>query len=453
MAGMITGHRNVDDRIAAGRAARQQTPRGVLAEHVVAPGRPDPVELLHSSDSRRDAELLPLKYERMSASPFAFYRGFAAIQSFDLAQNPRTPVTTQLCGDLHLSNLGVYASPERTLLFDVNDFDETLPGPFEWDLKRLVTSFVVLGRHRGFSPSTISGAAQAVVAAYRARISELAEVSTLSVWYDRIDESLLGQFATQNLTKKELKVLQAGLAKARRKTSSDAAAKLTEVSADGTRRFKADPPLLTRVDAEVGDPANLIGALQNYHTSLVNDRRVLLERFRLVDVARKVVGVGSVGTRCWVLLFEGRDAGDLLILQAKEAGESVLEPYLRKSAFRHHGRRVVEGQRLMQAQSDIFLGWTTGPLDPSRQYYVRQLRDMKGGVDPEKITPTMLPRYAALSGMAAARAHARGGDAVEIASYLGSGDRADRALVEYGQAYADQNEKDFAAFIASRDAM
>jgi uncharacterized protein (DUF2252 family) len=206
------------------------------------------------------------------------------------------------------------------------------------------------------------------------------------------------------------------------------------------------------VDAEVGDPANLIGALRSYQTSLVNDRRALLERFRLVDIARKVVGVGSVGTRCWILLFEGRDAGDLLILQAKEAGPSVLEPHLRKSAFRHHGRRVVEGQRLMQAQSDIFLGWTTGPLDTTRQYYVRQLRDMKGGVDPEKITPTMLPRYAALCGMAAARAHARGGDAVEIASYLGSGDRAERALVEYGEAYADQNEKDFAAFIASRDA-
>ena len=446
---MINSHRPLAERAAGGRAARQATPRGSLADHVVSPDRPDPVELLHESDGRRDAELLPLKYERMSASPFAFYRGFAAIQSYDLAQGPRTSVVTQLCGDLHLSNLGVYASPERTLLFDVNDFDETLPGPFEWDLKRLVTSFVVLGRHRGFSSATISDAAQSVVRTYRTKMNELADVSTLSIWYERIDEPLLDQFATQTLTKKEQKQVMAGLAKARRKTSSDAAAKLTQVTDDGTRQFKLDPPLLTRVDGQI-DSRDLLTALQNYHTSLVNDRRRLLERFKMIDIARKVVGVGSVGTRCWVLLYEGRDPQDLLILQAKEAGGSVLEPYTRKSVFRHHGRRVFEGQRLMQAQSDIFLGWTTGPLDPSRHYYVRQLRDMKGGVDPERITPTLLPRYGALCGLAAARAHARGGDAVEIAAYMGSGDRIDRALVEYGEAYAEQNEKDYAAFLATR---
>ncbi|HEX5016787.1 MAG TPA: DUF2252 domain-containing protein [Actinomycetes bacterium] len=449
MSSLISKHRSLSDRTAAGRAARQQTPRGALAEHVISVDRPDPVELLHESDAVRDAELLPLKYERMSASPFAFFRGFAAIQSFDLAQGPRTSVTTQLCGDLHLSNLGVFASPERNLLFDLNDFDETLPGPFEWDLKRLVTSFAVLGRHRGFSPAVVAESARTVVRAYRTRINELAEVSTLSVWYDRIDEQLLEQFAVQSLSKKDIKQFRANLAKARRKTSSDAAAKLTEVTPEG-RRFRSNPPLLTRIDAQVGEPANLLASLHNYHTSLVNDRRHLLEHFRLIDIARKVVGVGSVGTRCWVLLFEGRDADDLLILQAKEAGPSVLEGHLRKSVFRHSGRRVVEGQRLMQAQSDIFLGWTTGPIDAARHYYVRQLRDMKGGVDPERITPTMLPRYAQICGMAAARAHARGGDPVEIAAYLGNGDRADRALVEYGLAYADQNEKDFAAFMASR---
>jgi uncharacterized protein (DUF2252 family) len=360
-------------------------------------------------------------------------------------------VVTQLCGDLHLSNLGVYASPERTLLFDVNDFDETLPGPFEWDLKRLVTSFVVLGRQRGFSPASVAEAAQNVVSAYRTRMKELADVSTLSVWYDRIDEPLLEQLAVNALTKKEYKRFASGLAKARRKTSSDAAAKLTEVTADGGRRFRSDPPLLTRIDGEVGDPANLLGSLRHYRESLAADRKRLLERFQMVDMARKVVGVGSVGTRCWVLLFEGRDVGDLLILQAKEAGPSVLEPYVRKGAFRHEGRRVVEGQRLMQAQSDIFLGWTTGPLDRTRQYYVRQLRDMKGGVDPERITPPLLPRYATMCGMAAARAHARGGDPVEISNYLGNGDRVDRALVEYGEAYAEQNERDFAKFMASRE--
>ncbi len=447
----MSAYRALDDRVSAGRAARQQTPRGALAQHVVADNRPDPVELLHSSDANRDAEFLPLKYERMSASPFAFFRGFAAMQAFDLAQGARTSVSTQLCGDLHLSNLGVYASPERNLLFDVNDFDETLPGPFEWDLKRLVTSFVVLGRHRGFSTSAVSSAAQTVVSAYRTRMNELASVSTLSIWYDRIDEPMLDQLAVSSLNKKELKRFEASLAKARRKTSSDAALKLTEVSADGVRRFRSDPPLLTRIDSEHADPANLLGALHNYHESLVNDRRRLLERFRMVDIARKVVGVGSVGTRCWVLLFEGRDSDDLLILQAKEAGPSVLEPFVRRSPFRHQGRRVVEGQRLMQAQSDIFLGWTTGPLDRTRQYYMRQLRDMKGGIDPERITPTLLPQYAAMCGMAVARAHARGGDAVEISSYLGSGDRLDRALVEYGEAYADQNARDFEAFMATRE--
>jgi uncharacterized protein (DUF2252 family) len=445
-----SAHPNVEERVAAGRAARQSTPRGSLAEHVVSPDRPDPVAMLQDSDAARDVEFLPLKYERMSASPFAFYRGFAAIQSYDLAQGPRTDVTTQLCGDLHLSNLGVYASPERTLLFDVNDFDETLPGPFEWDLKRLVTSFIVLGRHRGFSSVTVTDAARNVVAAYREKMNDLAARSTLSIWYDRIDESLLEGLATQALSKKELKEFAAGLAKARRKTSSDAAAKLTEVLADGTRRFKADPPLVTRIDEQLGHPANLINALKGYHASLVNDRRRLLERFQMIDIARKVVGVGSVGTRCWILLYQGRGPEDLLILQAKEAGPSVLEPYLRKSTYRHQGRRVVEGQRLMQAQSDIFLGWTTGPLDPTRHYYIRQLRDMKGGVDPERITPVALPRYARVCGMAAARAHARGGEPIEIASYMGTGDRLDRALVEYGEAYADQNEKDFAAFMGSK---
>lgn len=447
----MSAHRSLDERTAAGRAARQQSPRGAHAEHVVAENRPEPVEVLHASDAQRDAEFLPLKYERMSASPFAFFRGFAAMQTFDLAQGPRTAVVTQLCGDLHLSNLGVYASPERNLLFDVNDFDETLPGPFEWDLKRLVTSFVILGRHRGFSAAAVANAAQNVVRAYRTRMNELASVSTLSVWYDRIDEPMLDQLAVSSLNKRELKQFEAGLAKARRKTSSDAALKLTEVVADGGRRFRSDPPLLTRIDDEHPDPANLLASIHNYHESLVNDRRRLLERFHMVDIARKVVGVGSVGTRCWVLLFEGRDTDDQLILQAKEAGPSVLAPYVGKGVFRHNGRRVVEGQRLMQAQSDIFLGWTTGPLDRTRHYYVRQLHDMKGGVNPDKVTPTLLPQYAAMCGMAVARAHARGGDAVQISSYLGSGDRFDRALVEYAETYADQNARDFAAFMASRE--
>jgi uncharacterized protein (DUF2252 family) len=440
------GRRSADSE-ALGREAREVMPRRRLGEHMVAPERPSPVDLLHSSDAGREVDLLPLKYERMSVSAFAFYRGFAAMHAYDLGQGLSTGVQAQLCGDMHLSNFGVYASPERRLLFDVNDFDETHPGPFEWDVKRLVTSFAVLGRTRGFSDATTGGAVVTAANAYRTRMQQLASMNHLSVWYYRIDEDLLREMAASMAGNRGRKNLDANLAKARGKTHARAAAKLTEI-VDGRRRFRADPPLLVPVESTTAEVAGLQEVVKRYRSTLSADRGELLQRYRVIDIARKVVGVGSVGTRCWVLLLEGRDPEDLLVLQAKETGPSVLEPYTRRGPFRHHGRRVVEGQRLMQAASDIFLGWVNG-LE-GRQFYVRQLHDMKGGVDTERITPTGLRPYATLCGMALAHAHARGGDPSAIASYLGNSDRADRSFAEYAEAYADQNEKDFAAFMASR---
>jgi uncharacterized protein (DUF2252 family) len=370
------------------------------------------------------------------------------MHAYDLGQGQKSGLNVQLCGDMHLSNFGVYASPERNLVFDVNDFDETLPGPFEWDLKRLVTSFAVMGRTRGFSPAATSEAVRTVAASYRRRMSELAEMNQLSIWYDRMDQAMLENLATSFAGKRGRKSLEAGIVKARSKTHARAAAKLTEM-VDGQRRFRSEPPLLTPVERSSAEVAALIDIVGKYRATLSADRAELLSRYRVIDIARKVVGVGSVGTRCWVLLLEGSDPEDLLVLQAKEAGPSVLEPYLRKSAYRHQGRRVVEGQRLTQAASDIFLGWVNG-YDQSRHFYVRQLHDMKGGADPDRMPATNVRPYAEICGLGLARAHARAGGATMISTYLGSSDKADRALVEYAEAYADQNERDYAAFMAAR---
>jgi len=370
------------------------------------------------------------------------------MHAYDLSRGQNTGLTVQLCGDMHLSNLGVYASPERNLVFDVNDFDETLPGPFEWDLKRLVTSFEVMGRTRGFSSSVTASAVRQVAESYRVRMGEFAEMNHVSVWYDRMDQETLETMATSFDPKRGRKTVDARLAKARGKTHARAAAKLTEV-VDGRRRFRSEPPLLAPVDLSSDEFVALDGVFERYRATLSADRDHLLSRYRIIDLARKVVGVGSVGTRCWVLLMEGRTPEDLLVLQAKETGPSVLEPYLRKSVYRHRGRRVVEGQRLTQAASDIFLGWANG-IDQSRHYYVRQLHDMKGSVDPDKMPATTMRPYAELCGMGLARAHARAGGATMIATYLGSSDKVDRALTEYAVSYADQNERDFAAFTAAR---
>lgn len=444
----MTDFISTDEWIERGRAARLAMSRKALAAHVVAEDRPDPVDLLYRSDEGRDAHLLPLKYERMAVSPFTFYRGFAAMHAYDLGQSQHSGLNVQLCGDMHLSNFGVYASPERNLVFDVNDFDETLPGPFEWDLKRLMTSFAVMGRTRGFTPTATAAAVRTVAGAYRRRIAELAEMNYLSVWYERMDQGTLETLAASFAPKRGRKVVDAGLAKARGKTHARAAAKLTEV-VDGKRRFRSDPPLLTPVERSADEWRTLGQIVAAYRATLSGDRAHLLQRYEIIDIARKVVGVGSVGTRCWVLLMEGRSPEDLLVLQAKEAGPSVLEPYLRKSAYRHQGRRVVEGQRLTQATSDIFLGWVTG-VDASRHFYVRQLHDMKGGVDPDRMPATSVQPYAEICGVGLARAHARAGGATMISTYLGASDKADRALAQYAEAYADQNDQDFAAFTAAR---
>jgi uncharacterized protein (DUF2252 family) len=383
----------------------------------------------------------------MMASPFAFLRGSAVIMANDLAGTPKTGIHAQLCGDAHLLNFGAYASPERSLLFDLNDFDETLPGPWEWDVKRLAASFVVAGRDNGFDASDCRGAAQAAVASYRRRMAEFSEMGELEVWYSRIgEEEVIGLLSDAKARKKTTKKLSKNVQKARSRDSLQAFSKLTGV-VDGRRRIIDDPPLLVRIPEgdEVRVQVNAI--LESYKRTLQEDRRHLLERFRFVDAARKVVGVGSVGTRAFVVLLEGRDQDDPLFLQVKEAGASVLEAHVPSSPHEHHGHRVVTGQRLMQAASDIFLGWFRG--EEGRDFYWRQLKDMKGSAKVEDMSPDELVIYAGLCGWALARAHARSGDRVEIAAYLGKSDRFDRAVADFAEDYADQNERDHAALCAA----
>ncbi len=415
------------------------------ASYAITRRRKDPVGILRAQDGTRVTDLVPIRYGRMSASAFAFYRGSAAIMAYDLASQAWTPGKTQICGDAHLSNFGVFASPERDMVFDLNDFDETLPGPFEWDVKRLVVSFVLAARDRGFKRKEARTAVREALTSYRTAIAELAQIGTLDVWYTRIDEPALMQ-AVQSMAvdkkvhKAATKRIEANFDKARRKTSLRAAERLTE-TVDGRPQFREQPPLLSRAAATEMYRGNIEGVFGDYKATLQSDRRRLIERFHLVDVAQKVVGVGSVGTRAGVLLFEGRDIDDPLVLQFKEATTSVLEPYVGASRSGQHGERVVDGQRYMQAASDIFLGWVRGPR--GRDFYVRQLHDMKGSVDVTTIVPLGLVAYAQLCGTTLARAHARGGDVVAIDSYLGTDDSFVEAMSEFAQVYADQAEQDY----------
>jgi uncharacterized protein (DUF2252 family) len=387
----------------------------------------------------------------MSASPFAFYRGAAALMAADLAPLPRTGLQVQLCGDAHLSNFGLYGSPERELLFDVNDFDETLPGPFEWDLKRLAASFVLASRNNGFSEEVAHETAQEAARSYREHMTAFAEMRELDVWYSHVaaDELLEAARAALAVRKKEkaakdaaarIKFAEKGLAKARTRDSLQAAGKLTEV-VDGSRRIVEQPPLVMHFP-EIEQLERSFHLFHQYKATLEDDRRELIDRFEVADIARKVVGVGSVGTRCLIVLLLGRDADDPLFLQVKEAGPSVLEPYLGRSRFSHCGHRVVAGQRLMQAASDIFLGWMTGK-PAGRHFYWRQLRDMKGTIEVDLLRPPGLEILAGLCGWALARGHARSGQRIAIASYLGVSDRFDRGIADFAVAYADQAEKDF----------
>ncbi|WP_328946252.1 DUF2252 domain-containing protein [Streptomyces sp. NBC_00250] len=425
------------ERAARGRAARKRVPRSSHGRWIPSSQRPDPIDVLERESAGRLPDLVPLRYGRMSASPFAFLRGAAAVMAADLAAQRHTGLTVQLCGDAHLLNFGVYASPERTLLFDVNDFDETLPGPFEWDVKRLAASITVAALQNGSSKAKAHRAALVATEAYRTAMRRLAGLGELAVWYERIAADDLVPLVRRD----DRARLVHRLAGARRRTSLQVLTKLTETDATGARHIVDDPPLLER--ATDLDRVTFGKIFNDYRSSLAEERRVLLDRYHFVDAARKVVGVGSVGTRCFVLLLEGRDDGDPLILQIKEAGKSALEEYLPASTFTHQGHRVVSGQRLTQAASDIFLGWMTGP--EQRHFYWRQLRDMKGSAEVESMSPALLRDYAALCGRALARAHARSGDRIGIAAYLGGSDVFDRAVADFALAYAGQNADDYAA--------
>jgi uncharacterized protein (DUF2252 family) len=450
--------RGADERAEAGRAARRAVPRSGLGEWGPAPGREDPVAILERQAETRIPELVAIRYGRMLRSPFAFFRGAAAVMAADLAGTPSPGLRVQLCGDAHLSNFGTFAGPDRRMVFDLNDFDETLPGPFVWDVKRLAASIEVAGRHRGFPRQARKKAVRAAARRYRETVARLAGMRTMEVWYERHEvEAMLAEHRRRG-NGAEDPSLDERIAKARAKDSLRALTKLTTV-AGGRRRFLHDPPLLVPIeDMLVPEEAEraakmLRGCLRDYRSSLGAPQRALLDRFRVADMAHKVVGVGSVGARAWVVLLLGRDEGDPLVLQVKEAQPSVLEPHLGASAYSRHGRRVVEGQRLIQASSDILLGWLTAEgLDGvERDFYVRQLWDAKGSADLERMTAGRFVTYAELCGTALARAHARSGDPIALAAYLGRSDTFDRALHEFACRYADRNEEDFAALEAAAD--
>jgi len=448
---------DVTERAAAGRAARSVARRSTHAEWKPPANRRDPVAIIEAQDERRVPDLVPIRHGRMAASPFTFYRGAAAVMAADLATTPVSGFRVQTCGDAHLSNFGAFAAPDRRLVFDLNDFDETLPGPWEWDVKRLAASFALAGRDRGFKRSERSAALLASVRSYREAMRAFAGEGDLAVWYERLDvEEQLGK--VEALDPGSVRRFERGIAKARTKDSVRAMEKLTEV-VDGELRFVSQPPLIVPIEDLVppGLAADLEAALRevivSYRSTLPGDRQHLLDGYEFRRIARKVVGVGSVGTRAWVILMTGRDDEDPLFLQAKEADASVLEPYAGASHFRNHGRRVVEGQRMMQAAGDIFLGWcvVNGLDGRDRDFYVRQLWDWKRSVEVENLSPAGLQAYANVCGWTLARAHARSGDRIAIAAYLGGGDNFDRAVCHFAEAYADQSERDHAALVEAID--
>ena len=390
--------------------------------------------------------LLPLRHERMSASPFTFYRGSAVIMTADLASMPDTGLVTQLCGDAHLSNFGLFAAPDRSVIFDVNDFDETNPGPFEWDVLRLSTSFVLAGRDLGLGDAECSAAASGAASAYRLQMQKYAQMADLAIWYDRVGVDVLIEWAKEQDTPDAQRRIERGVSKARSRDAWSAVEKMTEMIGD-RRQFKDLPPLLMRIPLDDRLAARINALLMQYKQTLPHDRQVLLNRYEVVDLGHKVVGVGSVGLLAFVVLLQGRDENDLLVLQVKQAVASVLEPVTSVSAEVMSGQRVVYGQQLMQAASDVFLGWIRGP--GGRDYYIRQLRDMKFAPDPASLDASSLAGYATICGRTLARGHARGGDAVAIATYLGSSTKFDRAVRDFSLTYADQVARDFAAYQAA----
>jgi uncharacterized protein (DUF2252 family) len=444
-------HLSLAERVARGKAARAEVPRSSHAVFELSPTRQDPVELLELQAKTRVPELVPIRYGRMLVSPFTFYRGAALIMAQDLASTPRSGLTVQCCGDAHLSNFGVFASPERRLVFDLNDFDETLPGPWEWDVKRLAVSMLIAARDNGFKVKDQQRIVLDTVAQYRSQMAGFAGMNNLEVWYAHLEiESLVAEYASQFKTRM-VKRTEKTIAKARTKDSMAAFSKLTH-EVDGKVRIIDQSPLIVPIEqlAPGAERDEMFEALRDlmrgYRETLEWDRRVLLEQFEVTDFARKVVGVGSVGTRAWIGLLIGRDGQDPLFLQMKEAEASVLEDFLGPSQFKNHGERVVTGQRLMQATSDIFLGWlhiTSGLDGQPRDFYGRQLKDWKGSAEIEYMVPQGMAAYGKLCGWTLARAHARSGDRVAIASYLGNNDSFDKAILTFSEAYAEQNDRDY----------
>jgi uncharacterized protein (DUF2252 family) len=448
-------HPAPEQRMELGRQARVSCPPESNAEYAPSPDRKDLVQLMLDQAATRLPDLVPVRHGRMLASPFAFYRGAAAVMAMDLAPSRVSGLPVQLCGDAHLSNFGVFASPERRLLFDINDFDETTSGPFEWDVKRLAASLAMAGRQNGFDDAARRKIVLATTRSYKESMAAFAGMRKLDIWYARAEIDQLREMLAGQLTKARQRGLDRTLAKARDNDSLKAFSKLTEV-VDGHRRIKADPPLLVPIQSLLPDIAraeiegSLHDLLDGYRTSLESDRKVLFDAFEFVDLARKVVGVGSVGTRCWIVLFLGRDESDPLFLQVKEAGDSVLTEYVplglrNPGEPAHGGQRVVAGQRLMQAASDIFLGWQTveGLDGQTRDFYVRQLRDQKGAAVVEEMVPRGMRLYGELCGWTLARAHARAGDPIAMAAYLGEDDAFPTAIAEFSERYADQTERDY----------
>jgi uncharacterized protein (DUF2252 family) len=447
------------ERAAQGRALRTTVPRSSHAAYEPPAARADPVAVLEREAAERVPELLPIRYQRMLSTPFAFYRGAASLMVGDLAQGPRTGIEVQCCGDAHAANFGVFASPERRLVFDINDFDETLRGPWEWDVKRLAVSLHIAASENGHAAAAQAQTVLEAVAGYRLQMRTLAAESNLDVWYGQIEVDALRAFLDPEHDPRTAKQATKTVAKARTRDSRDALERLTHL-VDGHPRIASDPPLIVPVrELLPGEQAPVEAGLRSlfaaYVSSLQYDRRVLLESFTPVDFARKVVGVGSVGTRTWIALLVGRDEQDPLFLQIKEAQPSALEAFLGKSSFANAGERIVSGQRVMQASSDIFLGWLSNPRDVDgqpRDFYVRQLRDWKGSAAIEKMAPRTLASYGRLCAVALARAHARSGDRIAIAAYLGAGDSFDRAILSFAEAYAEQNRRDHSALAAAVEA-
>ena len=447
----------VTERVQRGKAARSEVSRSSHAGFEPAANRADPIDLLEEQASSRVPELVPIRYGRMLVSPFSFYRGAAKIMANDLSVTPRSGIRVQCCGDAHLSNFGAFASPERRLVFDINDFDETLPGPWEWDLKRLAASIVVAARVCAFSVKAQERIALAAVTQYHTAMRDFAAQENLTVWYAHVEvDALMDEFGPQ-FKRSIVKQTEKELAKARTRDSISALSKLAR-DVDGRLEIVDESPLIVPLRVLVGDDhrdewfGRLERLVRAYRRTLEADRRVLLEEFTLQDFARKVVGVGSVGTRAWIALMLGRDSKDPLFLQLKEADASVLEQFVGRSQFSNRGRRVVTGQRLMQAVSDIFLGWVRVPsgIDgDNRDFYARQLKDWKASAEIERMSPKGMEAYGRLCGWTLARAHARTGDRIAIGTYLGTGHEFDRAIVDFASAYADQNQRDYERLVAA----